>query len=248
MLARSVVTAILPTAALAVGVLPSLSAAAGYDLQRLDSAASAHGWTTAWADDGSLLLWSQSQSASTAAPVLVSRQESKLQATTAPAPTAPLASLGECLTHTGWQVDRDTDGSLLFWRESKRAQVAVPVVASRQESRVQAAAAPARTDPLSSLGGRLTHTGWQVSRDADGSLLFWTEATRKHGVTPVLAAHQGHQPQVQASAAPAQPDPVSGLVEGLARAGWRVSRDADGSVLMYPRGSQQRPQDSPYTA
>jgi hypothetical protein len=208
---------VLASAALAVSLSPAQSVAAGYDLERLDHAASARGWATSWADDGSLLLWRGSSADAT------SRSGIHRQ----PQARDPLADLGQRLAETGWEVSRDQDGSLLFWPKAiEPSHGAASVVASSRPP-VPEIAAATTSDPGASLAEGLAHAGWQVRRGHDGSVLFWRGATETTAaVPPVLAA-------LQPIAATAVSDPLVEFAERLAETGWQVSRDHDGSLLFW---------------
>lgn len=225
---------VLTSAALALSLSPAQSVAAGYDLDRLDHAASAHGWATSWADDGSLLLWHRS-SADEISAFAIDRQ---------PPARDPLADLSQRLAETGWEVSRDHDGNLLFWpKTTEPSHGAAPVVASSQRSAPKIAEPPA-PDPGASLAQGLAHglahAGWQVSRDPDGSVRFWRGATpTTAAVPPVLAATQRLQWQSQQDiTAPAGSDPLVGFADRLAETGWQVSRAHDGSLLFWSDAKQ----------
>ena len=170
------------------------------------------------------MFWTKTIEPSHGAASVLASSPSPVPEIAAATPSDRGASLAEGLARAGWQVRQGHDGSVLFWRGATETTAAVPPVLAA----MQPIAATTASDPLVEFAERLAETGWQVSRDHDGSLLLWSDVASPSLATP--------QPMIiRATAGSTRRDPWAQLADRLAEAGWLVSRGADDSLLLSPK-------------
>lgn len=133
-----------------------------------------------------------------------------------------LADLAGRLESSGWAVAWDAGGGLRFHRPSDREPAPAPV-AARPAIASQPLGAPAVRPWLVDLGAQLQQRGWDVQREADGSLrLPLPSAPRVVAPEPIAA--QGSTP-----------------TDLLAEHGWPMHWDAAGNLLLTALGRQRGP-------
>lgn len=128
-----------------------------------------------------------------------------------------LETLANKLEAAGWQVQRKADGSLdLHPRETAKTE--------KTNTQEQAPAPSPADEQWNQIQQQLKATGWDASREADGSLILIPQGeaaettTQKQAPAPSSANEQWAQMQQQLNAV-----------------GWKVSRDsADGSLILIP--------------
>lgn len=142
----------------------------------------------------------------------------------APQPTANawLADLADRLEAGGWVVAWEADGGLRFHRPSDSEPAPAPV-AARPAIASQPLGASAVRPWLVGLGAQLQQRGWDVQREANGSLrLPLPSAPRVVASEPIAA--QGPTP-----------------TDLLAERGWSMHWDASGNLLLTALGRQRGP-------
>lgn len=204
------------------------AATGGYateSLARLAQALADRGWHVSPDADGSLLLRAAGSASkdSIAEPQgLHPSQAPGESAASQPTANAWLADLAGRLESGGWAVAWDAGGGLRFHRPSDREPAPAPV-AARPAIASQPLGAPAVRPWLVDLGAQLQQRGWDVQREADGSLrLPLPSAPRVVAPEPIAA--QG-------------PTPTDLLPEH----GWPMHWDAAGSLLLTALGRKRGP-------
>lgn len=145
-------------------------------------------------------------------------------------PPQDLDALQTQLEQTGWKVQRSPSGDLLLWPSGREA-TAQPAEGIPQDDRIPA------TD-LETLKSRLQKKGWRVEEDTDGSLLLYPrEEEAKESVQPRPASSQP-SPQ-RGSDVLVKPSELLRVRGVLEKAGWRLEKERDGSILLFPQTSKK---------
>ena len=134
------------------------------------------------------------------------------------------ATVEEALEESGWSVHRTFAGDLFLFPPSEESAIA----ASTQNISTPTAKDPSTQNiDLQTLGNKLEAAGWKVERQADGSLELHPRETAKR---------EGSTTQKEESA----PSPTDArwdqMQQQLNAAGWKTTREADGSLLLIPPG------------
>jgi hypothetical protein len=209
-----------------VGWPAAAAAKGGYatdSLARLAHVLAERGWHVSPDADGSLLLraaGSGAQGSVVEAQGLHPGQPPAETATPRPPANAWLADLADRLEGGGWMVARDADGGLRFQRPRDPGSALAPVEA-RPVIAAQPLGASAPHLWLVGLAAQLQQRGWNVQREADGSLRL-----------PLPSA-----PEL----APPEPIAAHGLTPAdlLAERGWFMRWDASGNLLLTAQGRQR---------
>jgi hypothetical protein len=129
---------------------------------------------------------------------------------------APPPAGWEELRASGWRVDRAADGSTLLYPPP--LSVPDPPKASGPEG----------ASPIAVPWERMRDLGWGVERTADGSVLLFPPPLH------VELSIAGPEPEPTGPEAATTADPLPW--EALRAHGWRLERDADGTLNLFPPG------------
>jgi hypothetical protein len=147
-----------------------------------------------------------------------------------------LEALAAALEQHGWRVGRNADGDLLLFPPGDQS-VTAPTRQPATVAATQAGTGDVTVTPgdLDRLGRELTKRGWRTEHNADGDLLLFppsdksvTEPTRKPATVPASQAGTGDVTVPSGD--------LDRLGRELTKRGWRVARDADGHLLVFPIG------------
>lgn len=142
--------------------------------------------------------------------------------TTAGAGDDAPATIEEALEERGWSVHRTFAGDLFLFPPPEES-----ATAASTQKRTPSSPTSTHSIDLHALGNKLEAAGWKIERKADGNLeLYPREAAKKEATTtrkekpaPSPADKRWDQMQQQLNAA-----------------GWKVSREDDGSMVLIPPG------------
>ena len=193
--------------------LPVTANAAFYDLDTLAEAASATGWRTVRAADGSLLLYPGHRN-ETAGPELAVRQSPINEA-------PPLDNLQRRLLSAGWRVHKDRDGSLLLYPRTTQSRI----------TGIQSGPpAPDRANPPAVAAGGVKPVQESGQKSGHKPSLA---AAQHSAVDPAMSRDSARGDSIITLAHRGGADGLARLAQSLSDRGWRTERAEDGSLLLF---------------
>lgn len=161
------------------------------------------------------------------------------------APAAVVAgqqySLGDpaielALRQSGWEVRREEGKGVLLYPPQTAPESTEAT--SQEEPPAGSVPTPGSVAPGTRPDwDRLRTMGWRVEEAADGSTLLYPPVPKAEGGVPATvpaAVPEKAAGEVPATAPAAMPDKALDAL--LRERGWRVERDDQGGLLLYPRG------------